>query len=300
MYQKTIAAIAAATMLLCACINKAPQYDKFDNQATQDAPSAKDSIGIPQSPAVSPALQTPATKAGPSAPAPQEDWDKKIIKTAHLNLEVKEFDNFTKQVKAMFKNYGAYVAAEQQVNGTDRIAKTLTVKVPVHLFDDAVSALCALPVTIIDKQVATQDVSAEMVDTKARIEAKKQLREKYLDFLKQSKNMTEALQVQEEINGLQELIESAAGRVNYLGHASAFSTITLNYYQLLQPGAKLDNPEGFGSRFRQATGYGWDIIKGIVLAGVTIWPLWLLALIGWVLYKRRAKKPSGQQKPISD
>jgi Domain of unknown function (DUF4349) len=293
MYRKTITAIAAAIILLSGCINKAPQYDQFSNQSPKEEPSAKDSIGIPQAP------QPPTAKAGPSAPAVQEDWDKKIIKTAHLNLEVKELDNFTKQVKAMFKNYGAYVAAEQQVNGTDRTANTLTVKVPVHLFDDAVSALCQLPVTIIDKQVTTQEVSAEMVDTKARIEAKKQLREKYLDFLKQSKNMTEALQVQEEINGLQELIEAAAGRVNYLGHAAAYSTITLSYYQLLQPVAKPDNPESFGAKLRGAMGYGWDIIKGIVLVGATIWPLLVLALVGWVWYKRRAKMTKGQQQAPS-
>lgn len=295
MYHKTITAVAVALMLLTACNNRAPQYQEQVNAIDKAEKMMTDSVAMPTS-----APPQPATKAANNTPAVQEDWDKKIIKTAQLNVEVKEFDNFTKQVKALFKNYGAYVAAEQQVNGTDRTSNTLTVKVPVHLFDDAVSAVCALPVTIIDKQVSTQDVSAEMVDTKARIEAKKQLREKYLDFLKQSKNMEEALKVQEEINGLQELIEAAAGRVNYLGHASAFSTITLSYYQLLQPGAATTNPDGFGTKVQQAMGHGWDIIKGIVLAGVTIWPLLVLALAGWVWYKRRAKKPQVQQPPTTD
>lgn len=296
MYHKTITVLAVAVTLLAACTNRASQYDQQTNTANKAQIPATDSASIPI--AAGPEPKQLAAKGSTGAPAVQEDWDKKIIKTAQLNLEVKEFDNFTKQVKALFKNYGAYVAAEQQVNGTDRTANTLAVKVPVHLFDDAVTALCALPVTIIDKQVSTQDVSAEMVDTKARIEAKKHLREKYLDFLKQSKNMEEALRVQEEINDLQELIEAAAGRVNYLGHATAFSTITLSYYQLLQPGTPTTNPEGFGAKMQQAMGYGWDIIKGIVLAGVTVWPLLLLALAGWVWYKRRSKKmPSNAQQP---
>jgi Domain of unknown function (DUF4349) len=296
MYHKTITAIAVAAILLTACTNRASQYEQLNKTDNKAEMSPTDSASIPI--AAEPAPKQPGAKASSDAPAVQEDWDKKIIKTAQLNLEVKEFDNFTKQVKALFKNYGAYVAAEQQVNGTDRTSNTLTVKVPVHLFDDAVTALCALPVTIIDKQVSTQDVSAEMVDTKARIEAKKHLREKYLDFLKQSKNMEEALRVQEEINDLQELIEAAAGRVNYLGHATAFSTITLSYYQLLQPGTPTTNPEGFGTKMQQAMGYGWDIIKGIVLAGVTIWPLLVLALVGWVWYRRRSKKvPSNAQQP---
>lgn len=293
MYRKIITAIGVAAILLAACTNRAPQYDQLSKKDSQDPVTATDSVPTPT--AAGPKPMQPTAKDNASAPPVQEDWDKKIIKTAQLNLEVKEFDNFTKQVKALFKNYGAYVAAEQQVNATDRTSNTLTVKVPVHLFDDAVSAVCALPVTVIDKQVSTQDVSAEMVDTKARIEAKKHLREKYLDFLKQSKNMEEALRVQEEINGLQELIEAAAGRVNYLGHATSFSTITLSYYQLLQPGAAPSNPESFAAKMKQSLGYGWDIIKGIVLAGLTIWPLLLLVLAGWVWYRRRAKKPQAKQ-----
>jgi hypothetical protein len=47
--------------------------------------------------------------------------------------------------------------------------------------------------------------------------------------------MKEILQVQQEINSIQEQMESASGRINYLSHQSAYSTIHLQYFQYLVP-----------------------------------------------------------------
>jgi hypothetical protein len=50
---------------------------------------------------------------------------------------------------------------------------------------------------------------------------------------------------------------------------------------------------GYGNKLGQAMSYGWQIIKGIVLAIVTIWPLILIAVVLWFLYKR-SRKPAKQ------
>ena len=47
------------------------------------------------------------------------------------------------------------------------------------------------------------------------------MRLKYLEFLKQSKNMGKALQVQNQINSIQEEIKSAAEPVEFLPHQSS-------------------------------------------------------------------------------
>ena len=60
----------------------------------------------------------------------------------------------------------------------------------------------------------------QAVDTRSRLEAKKQVRLRYLDFLKEAKNVEEILNVQSQINGIQEDIEAASGRLDYLNHAS--------------------------------------------------------------------------------
>ena len=77
--------------------------------------------------------------------------------------------------------------------------------------------------------------------------------------------MEEILHVQNEINGVQEQIESASGRIEYLGHASTFSTINMTYYQVLNVDAKnIDNP-GFGTEVANAFSVGWFWIEPYLL-----------------------------------
>ncbi|MGO8055700.1 DUF4349 domain-containing protein, partial [Rhizobium leguminosarum] len=97
-------------------------------------------------------------------------------------------------------------------------------KVPVDRFDEAINLLAETDEKILERKIGSEDVTGDVVDTRSRMEAKKQVRERYLDLLKQAKNINEILQVQTEINNIQVDIESAAGRVNYLSHAAALST----------------------------------------------------------------------------
>ncbi len=150
--------------------------------------------------------------------------------------------------------------------------------------------LTQLPGTekIIEKKITTEDVTGEVVDTKSRLQTKEQMRLKYLEFLKQSKNMEDVLKVQSEINDIQEEIESASGRVNYLSHQSALSTINLTFYQPMAGyNPNNDNP-GFGTKLMIAFKNGSNFIADIFIGTVSIWPLFLLAIIAWIFFKRRS------------
>ncbi len=97
------------------------------------------------------------------------------------------------------KSFGAYIAQEQQSETDEQISSDITIKVPVDKFDDLMNSLSGVDVKLLEKNVSTEDVTGEVVDTKSRIEAKQQARLRYLELLKQAKNMNEILQVQNEI-----------------------------------------------------------------------------------------------------
>lgn len=63
------------------------------------------------------------------------DWDKKIVKTADLKLEVKNFRTFTDQLHRLVKQSGGYIAQEQQSQSAYSIENTVTIRVPVDHFD---------------------------------------------------------------------------------------------------------------------------------------------------------------------
>ena len=219
-------------------------------------------------------------------PVPKIDWDKKIIKTANLNLEVKKYNDFYRSIREKVTQLGGYVAQEQQTQTEYKLENTLVVKVPVDQFDNALSLVTTGVEKINEKRISSEDVTAEVVDTKSRIEAKRQIRLKYLDLLKQAKNMEEILNVQSEINDVQEDIESASGRVNYLTHSASYSTINLTFYVILNATAVNNDKPSYSTRISSAFSSGWSWAGELFVGLISIWPLLLLILTLVIIYKR--------------
>ncbi len=221
-------------------------------------------------------------------PAANPDWDKKIIKTAHVTLELKDYASYNNAIHAKLKSYGAYVAQERQNQTDEQITNEISIKVPVDKFDDLMNSLSGDGIKVLEKNISTEDVTGEVVDTKARMEAKKQVRDRYLDLLKQAHSMKDILEVQGEINGIQEDIESAAGRVDYLVHASAYSTVNLKYFQYVNGVTAKDTEPTFFSELSEAFKDGASVISNLLLFIISIWPI-IIAGIFLVFYFRRWK-----------
>lgn len=222
------------------------------------------------------------------APEINKDWDKKIIKTANLEIEIKDFKKYYQELREKIRNHGGYIAQEEQTQDDYRTQNHISIKVPADQFESAVSAITENADKLIEKKITSQDVTTEFVDTRSRLESKKQVRQRYIDLLKQAKNMEEILSVQSEINQIQEEIESASGRIEYLGHSSAFSTINLNFYQVLNPQAKSNGNPSYGTKIIQAFKTGWDWVADIFVGLISIWPLFLIILV-LLIFLRRIK-----------
>jgi hypothetical protein len=130
----------------------------------------------------------------------------------------------------------------------------------------------------------------QLVDGKSRMEAKKQVRLRYLELLRQARNMEEILTVQKEINGIQEEIESVAGRLNYLQHASSMSTIQFTYMQVLDAKAVLPKEEKFLDKLGSSFAYGWGWMQELFLGITSLWPILLGVTLTVLLYRKRRAK----------
>jgi hypothetical protein len=233
---------------------------------------------------------------GAATPAQSVDWDKKIIKTAVLNVEAKNYKTFNDLVHDQVKQAGGYVAGEEQTKSDYKIENVVTIKVPVDQFDNLVRSVTSTKDdNVVSQKVTSQDVTGEVVDTRSRTEAKRQVRLRYLDLLKQAKNMEEILKVQQEINNIQVEIEAGSGRVGYLTHAAAYSTIELTFYQILNAQAEQPEKPGFGLRVLNALGNGLNWVGEMLVVLLTLWPLWLCAGGVWWGIKKYKTKPKASQ-----
>ena len=267
--------------------NKATNAGKYANAALpvpDEEPSYQNYIAdSAASPQKEEKQQQPKEKKQPIVNA---EWDKKIIKTALLNLEVKDYTGYYSSLREKIKNIGGYIAQEEQRQSAYKIENTLVIKVPVEQFDNALVQLTDKAEKLNEKKITSQDVSAEYIDTRSRMESKKQVRQQYIELLKQAKNMEDILNVQSEINSIQEEIEAAAGRVEYLGHSSAYSTINLTYYQVLNSSASDNDRPSFGTRINAAFKTGWEWITSLFVVLVSVWPLCLVTFFALIFYRR--------------
>ncbi len=291
----------AMSIILIACNNQHPQELQVQNDELASVAADTTTVGefnTPQTPTGKNAQNKTEDKkqsnpqATKNASSDNADWDKKIIKTADIQLQLDDYKKFNNTIHSSLKNFGAYIADEKQTENDYRIQNALTVKVPVDQFDNLVNSFNGDGIKVTEKNISSDDVTGEVVDTKARMQAKMAVRDKYIQLLKQAKNINEILQVQNEINGIQEDVEAANGRVNYLQHASAYSTINLNYFQYINGNSANDEKPDFFTKMSRAFSTGTSVITNLVLFCISIWPLILIGIFTWVYLKRlRLKKP---------
>jgi hypothetical protein len=231
--------------------------------------------------------QSSQTGLNDAPPAVKIDWDKKIVKTATLQAEVKDLALFSQGVAHKVKALGGYISQEQQNQSDYRIENAVTIKVPVGQFDQAVAMLLKDVQKVDARQISSEDVTGAYIDSKSRLEAKKEVRLRCLELLKSARNMKDIIEVQKEINDIQEEIETVTGRINYLGHASAMSTISLTYYQVLNASAGDTGTPGFIEELRDSFANGWYWLGELLIGLVAIWPLVLIVVFVALLIRKK-------------
>jgi len=284
---RTATAPASGSGLASASVADSAAGSPIDGEAQYKSPSPDKSGQQPRT----------GTPAGPAASAANSDWDRKIVKTADLNIETKSFQRFTTRLYRLVRDNGGYIAQEEQKQDPSGIENTVSIKVPVDRFDDLLQQLPGDSDRVAEKKVTSQDVGLEVVDTRSRLETKKEVRERYLALLRQAHNTQDVLTIQQDIDGIQGEMDAAASRISFLGHAAAFSTINLKFYQVLN----LPPPEApaptFLHRVKLSFLEGWYYVSTLGLGLLTVWPLWLALGLGLAAWRRHHNRIKNTAQP---
>ena len=151
-----------------------------------------------------------------------------IIKNGEMNLLVADTDQAINLVTGVAVETGGYIVSSKtwMQNGFKYAA--LTMGVPVDQFEVAQRRLRALAVQVLNESASGQDVSDEYVDTQSRLVNLEATAARIREFLKQAKDVEEALQVNAKLAEVEDEINKVKGRMQYLQDRSAFSTIAVN------------------------------------------------------------------------
>lgn len=195
-----------------------------------------------------------------------------IIRTADMSIVVVDTEEALERLTKMATENGGWVV-NSSVFQYSETAKTgnITLRVPAEGFDSALEAISAMAVEVTNLSTSGQDVTEEFVDLSARLENLEATAVRVRSFLDETRNVEEALAVNQELSRLEGEIEAYKGRIQYLSQSAAFSTITVN----LTPD-ELSQPIEVGGW--RPSGIVREALEALVdaLQGLATFAIWLI------------------------
>ena len=227
--------------------------------------------------------------------------ERKIIRNAEMQLEADAPEESQQKIAQIAESKGGFVVESTQsssdTKATRRDTITMTLRVPAAKFDEALSEIRQAASRVIVESIKGQDVTEEFIDIEARLRTQKALETQFLEIMKQSNSVENALKVQTEIARVRGEIEKIEGRKRFLESQSSLSTIKIT---LRTPTAFSANAPGFFNRLSEAFGSGFDAALSFVLffvkALIALLPFLLLIVlpiylvIRYLLRKNRKRK----------
>lgn len=271
---KTLSLFLFSLILACSNTseNAAPVFAEY--YATEDAEMFDRSYEISEKTAV----------------APQETQEQKIIKTGHLRYESRDLEKTHQQINRLVNRYQGFVSSDRSGKGYNEDYRSMTIRVPSQHFQAMLDSISS-GVSYFDQNEITQrDVTEEFVDIEARLRAKRELENRYLELLKQAKTVKDMLEIERELSNIREEIEARQGRLNYLQNQVSYSTLNVYFYK-----RTVDRgiTTSYGQKMWNAIKSGWNGISLFFLGLLHIWPFFvilLLAIFGVRKYLIKKKK----------
>jgi hypothetical protein len=191
-------------------------------------------------------------------------------------------------LKTQIQAIGGYIANANQNRQSGNLENNWTVRVPATKFDTFIGNVEKESIYTDSKNIAAEDVTAEYVDNDLRIKAKQKVFERYLELLKQAKNVQDIMAVEEQIRIIREEIESKEGRQKYLNDQVDFSTVTLNFYQETDVSSAPEQP--FYVRIWHNFTDGWASFFNMIIGLFYLIPYILLIFVIIYLLRKWWKK----------
>lgn len=219
---------------------------------------------------------------------------RQLIYRAEVDIKVRDLARAGARVDSLVRRSGSWVAAATQTRADEEWRQEMTIRVRPAQFNKLLSGLGALG-TVERNSLSTDDMTAEHAGITARLRTKRALEQRYLGLLGQARKVSDILEIEEKLGGIREEIEATESRLKALNDQVAYSTITLKLYQPLNRPAPDAPVLSFGSRVVEAFYGGWELVTGLVIGVLYLWPLLILLGAGlWLVRRWRRRRVSAR------
>lgn len=224
--------------------------------------------------------------------------DRMIIHQAHLQLNVKNFEQAQQNIEKKVNQLGGYIVESNVYReNEDAIRGNITVRVPEKHFQTFLTDAEGEASDILERIVTGEDVTEQYVDLESRVKSKRAVEERLLEFMSTAEKTEDLLKISSDLAVIQEEIELIVGKINYLENQTSFSTIDIGMYEnrVIIPGLEskeLDTWEKTKKQFATSTNFLLATGSGIIVFIVGNLPIIVLILLvggGLYLFARRKR-----------
>jgi uncharacterized small protein (DUF1192 family) len=215
---------------------------------------------------------------------------KKIIKDGRMGIKVKDIDKAKESVNESVKTHGGYYANESFYNSDYESVYNLVIRIPAKNFEKFIAEIESGDNEILNKEIDARDVTTEFIDLETRLENKRNYLKRYKELLSQSKTISDILEIEERIRGLQEEIESTEGQLKYLNDQVAHSTLNLTITKTKSYKFSTADRDSFFERLKFSLSRGWYGFVDFTLFVIKLWPFWIILFLLLPIIKKIRRK----------
>ena len=209
----------------------------WDNGVRYDAPMAEESVEMDMKAEYGMADSIMAESPKESASSSNNSVStttRKVIKTANLNLQTLDFNEFQNALDAKIAESGAYLQYAD-VSGTDyyggRKSANYTIRVPeanLNFFLAGVEGIA----TVVNKTVGEEDVTLSYVDTETRIKTLEIEQERLLALLEKADDLEYIIKLEQRLSEVRYNIESYKSQLRTYDDKITYSTVRIYVYEV--------------------------------------------------------------------
>lgn len=246
--------------------------------------------------------ETPAASAAGVSGPPS---GAKIIYTADLELESKEFDEAWQALTAAVTEMNGYFESRSISQGGRYRHMNCTVRVPAENYLTFLD-LAGETAHVTNRSEYSDDVSEVYYDNEARLTTQRTKLARLQELLGQAEDMADIITIESAISETELQIEYLTGSLRKYDSLINYSTVNINLYEVYRLSTDEDVPLTFGQRFASAFLAGFhNGLAGLDDLIITIARNWLTLLILIViigaavtaLRRRRRKKAAAKAVP---
>ena len=154
--------------------------------------------------------------------------DTKIVRTGSLELNVPDTDKALLAARDAIRAMGGYVGSSQQKRADDSILASVTYRIPVARWEDALDALRGLGHET-GEQTDAADVTGQLVDLDARIRNLKASETALVKHLGDTGKVSDVLEIESRLSDVRGQIEQLSAQKANLDNQVAYASLTVTF-----------------------------------------------------------------------